>query len=641
VQKTKILFIVLVSLFCYFLLILSGCASDNAVLQYLQEVEEGLNELSKTEESRGNSVGNIVNLGRVAQQGDWIYYVYQDSLLSSDIRDLSKGHIYKIRLDGSNQQKINEDLSYYLNVLGDWVYYCNLDDDAKIYKVRTDGTERTKITDEKSSYLNVLGDWIYYCNWDDGGKIYKIRTDGTERTRINNGKSFSLNVIGDWIYYSNGDHDSKIYRIRTDGSDRKKLNEDRSAHIKVIGDWIYYMNWSRGDGLTLYKIKTDGTNRIKLTDHSVYNFNVADNWVYYTNKSDGSMIFKVSTDGEGNALIVDDSIIGHLNVADDWIYYINGSENNELYRIRNDGSQRTPFGNYPKEEATVFEPVIYSVDVDEGSYLFIRKNPGMKGKPNNDILDRVPRGRLLEVLDNRGNNYLVDNFTWWEIKDFQTGITGWVAAEYLIRKDSESETGRDLRNNDTMLNFEQKQRGNTTGNITNEGHAAYEDDWMYFSINCEIHDYESGNFVIWEGIVKVRTDGSSLTFVTHHSAGYINVFDDWIYYRNADDDGKIYKIRTDGSEWEKLSNDDWPSDINVVDGWIYYTISGSGYSDIYKIRTDGSDRIQIDTNGDTATQINVVGDWIYYKTLAIEIKFKEFGLMAVNDHSLILIIQPI
>ena len=59
----------------------------------------------------GNTPGNIVNGGYVAQQGDWIYYC-----------NVSLGYtLYKIRTDGSERTKLSDDSSLYINVIGDWV----------------------------------------------------------------------------------------------------------------------------------------------------------------------------------------------------------------------------------------------------------------------------------------------------------------------------------------------------------------------------------------------------------------------------------------------------------------------------------------------------------------------------------------
>jgi len=124
---------------------------------------------------RGNSVGNIVSGGIVAQQGEWIYYCTY-----SDGRKL-----YKIRTDGTGRTKLNEDKSFFINVVGDWIYYCNSSDDDKLYKIRTDGTRKTKLNEDRSWSINVVGEWIYYQNSFDGDKLYKIRTDGTDCQEFN------------------------------------------------------------------------------------------------------------------------------------------------------------------------------------------------------------------------------------------------------------------------------------------------------------------------------------------------------------------------------------------------------------------------------------------------------------------------
>jgi len=82
----------------------------------------------------------------------------------------------------------------------------------------------------------------------------------------------------------------------------------------------------------------------------------------------------------------------------------------------------------------------YIVAVAEGSNLYIRKSPGAKNKPTGDIIERVPRGRLLEIINKHDNSIAVDGFTWWEIRDSVTGKTGWVASEYLEKSETIEDT---------------------------------------------------------------------------------------------------------------------------------------------------------------------------------------------------------
>jgi hypothetical protein len=77
------------------------------------------------------------------------------------------------------------------------------------------------------------------------------------------------------------------------------------------------------------------------------------------------------------------------------------------------------------------EEVIYYVITEQGYNLYIRKSPGRDNKKSSDIITKVPRGTQLKVIDNHTNSIKKDGFTWWEIRVVQSGIMGWVAAEYI------------------------------------------------------------------------------------------------------------------------------------------------------------------------------------------------------------------
>jgi len=306
-------------------------------------------------EQRGNTVGNIVNMGLAAKEGDWIYYPSNDG-----------GRIYKIRTDGSERTRLSDDWSRSINVVDGWIYYYGAGDNGYgIYKMRTDGSERTRLSDNQTLWITVVDGWIYYNNWNDDSKIYKMRTDGSERTKLNNERSYDINVVDGWIYYTvhHITHDldnNSIYKMRTDGSERTKLFSWPSlAQINVVDGWIYYVDvdsytyaryhgfdWPYKEGI--YKTRTDGSGRTQLTEDNPGYFgsiNVADGWVYYTNTEDKRRIYKIRTDGSGRTRINDDPS-WCVNVVGDWIYYAYYEEfggdvlADKIYKMRTDGSER-------------------------------------------------------------------------------------------------------------------------------------------------------------------------------------------------------------------------------------------------------------------------------------------------------------
>lgn len=159
-----------------------------------------------------------------------------------------------------------------------------------------------------------------------------------------------------------------------------------------------------------------------------------------------------------------------------------------------------------------------------------------------------------------------------------------------VKADEATEEKKDV----PISQSEQTFQGN---NIVNGGLAARQGDWIYYTSN------DNG------ALYKMRTDGSGLVRLTNDDSVNINVAGDWIYYRNQSCARSIYKIRTDGSGRVGLNNDK-SIYINVAGDWIYYC-NQSDNDKIYKMRTDGSERVCLNT--DESDYLIVAGDWIYYR----------------------------
>lgn len=223
--------------------------------------------------------------------GEWIFYVNESD----------NNRIYKIKIDGSEKTRINDSESTRINVDGEWIYYCKLSKEdseeigdsfyypfGELYKLRVDGTEETKLSDVKASFLNVVGDWIYYSDVNDGISLYKMKTDGTEKSKIIDDNCYDVNVAGENIYYS--DMSVSLHKTDINGKNKVTIGEDgRYMNINIAGDWLYLKLWN-GDENSYYKIKTDGSAKLKLNKDETGEFRVteeqalkyiADNYVGY------------------------------------------------------------------------------------------------------------------------------------------------------------------------------------------------------------------------------------------------------------------------------------------------------------------------------------------------------------------------
>jgi len=142
-----------------------------------------------------------------------------------------------------------------------------------------------------------------------------------------------------------------------------------------------------------------------------------------------------------------------------------------------------------------------------------------------------------------------------------------------------------------------------------------------------------------DNIISMKCDGTDVRTIDKGKAKYINVVEDWIYYINLDDAvdykyvsemsgefqdykmGKIYKIKKDGSNKTRIT-DDGADSLNVYDNWIYYSNGNDGESvtsegdswysgKLYKINTEGKEKYKLFDS--TCDNINVTKDWIYFR----------------------------
>jgi len=140
--------------------------------------------------------------------------------------------------------------------------------------------------------------------------------------------------------------------------------------------------------------------------------------------------------------------------------------------------------------------------------------------------------------------------------------------------------------------------GNTQGNILNGGYVAIQGDWLYY------HNWDDGG-----KLYKAKTDGSNKQKLNNDESISINVIGDWIYYYGSGENYGTYCVKTDGTGLKKISSN---SCIQVVDDWIYFN-DNDGYDKMYRLfrmKTDGSGKQKLtDTR---SVDVSVVNDWIYY-----------------------------
>lgn len=228
----RIIFALFIITLLWIPLICSGCSSE----EY-----EGLNG-----STRGNSDGNINNLGLSVQNGDTLYYVGTENEY-----DL----IYEADLSGEPQKALTGLTGYiqFLNVADQTLYFLGITyDDAEqrsesIFSADLNGENKTCLytikAGESTSYLNALGGLLIYAAADEKGRTRVCAINPQDRTEAElfseKETIHSLLIDGERFYYIT---DNRICSIRVDGTDKKTIYESEEwiGNMVLLENALYF-----------------------------------------------------------------------------------------------------------------------------------------------------------------------------------------------------------------------------------------------------------------------------------------------------------------------------------------------------------------------------------------------------------------
>jgi len=276
--------------------------------------------LGKTVNTAGNTAANLNNGGLAAAQGNWVYAVIK----SGELVKINKatGEITELYWGGSGVQ--------YVNVVGEWVYYLY---GGTIYKIRIDGSDPQRVFHAKEyvDFMLVREGYIYYAATIsagvDGG-IYRLKTDGTGLKKICDGDCLCINVTGNFIYYIKK---SVLYRVNADGTNNMPLpGQVYYDYIDVQNDAIYFIDYMKN----LYKTDLK-SNSEQFLAKSVMYINVSGSWIYYLDEN--YVLCKMKTDGSQQSVVGAGTEMSLIYVVGDRIVYLLPN-NIGIYESRLDGT---------------------------------------------------------------------------------------------------------------------------------------------------------------------------------------------------------------------------------------------------------------------------------------------------------------
>lgn len=234
----------------------------------------------------GNDFSNLSQFsspsGRMAKQGEWIYYY-------------SQGGLYKKQGDEAEIYIASANDAYSLNVVGDWIYY---KEGENVYKIRTDGEHKDVIFENVVSNIFVVGNDICY--------VTKENKSATTYTYYINVRNMNLSI--ELSHVELGENPFVVIGFRPDLG-------------KIYG---YFENYITPKTFSVYEVEYLGwTNEVLTSTFEGYGWS-SDDYLFAMMSGD---IIVLNAFHEGNPM--GENIIKVYNIADGNVVY---EMNNECYR---------------------------------------------------------------------------------------------------------------------------------------------------------------------------------------------------------------------------------------------------------------------------------------------------------------------
>lgn len=287
-----------------------------------------------------NYSGNSSNLGLAVQQEKWIYYVEIDA-------DEPVG-ICRVKNNGKKTEKVVEGYMYYLNIVDNYIYCLEHDEDSKqnnLIKVRTNGKHKEILArDIDDAQVLANEKWVYYHKNDN---LYRVKLNGTDREKVSSKKISYFHIDGNWIYYiyENNEGNDYIARMELDGDDAQRIAkadvEEHYQQLFVKGNKVYYITakYNEEDFETefyLYKMNKKGekVNKICNLGTDIIDINMHEDRIYYIIQEDVDEhtleSIKYNGTGEKTISIRKTKTMLNTNLTEDWVIYLGENEDSDI-----------------------------------------------------------------------------------------------------------------------------------------------------------------------------------------------------------------------------------------------------------------------------------------------------------------------
>lgn len=217
---------------------------------------------------------------------NYIYYIRNNSDPSLNFNFISFYRNALVRVDhnGKNIVVLDTEPCLYASLIGNYIYYVHYDTEnaSTLYKVRIDGKEQQQVMKEAVYTCNADGQFFYYNGMSTDGSIHRYDTMSDTSIIVYGGNCYQPIVKdGVNVYYIDGDTNCSIVHTNMNFDNPTFITKDSVESYNVHGSYIYYQRFDKNGKSGLCMIKNDGTESQVLRNGDYCDIYVTTYYVFF------------------------------------------------------------------------------------------------------------------------------------------------------------------------------------------------------------------------------------------------------------------------------------------------------------------------------------------------------------------------
>lgn len=231
---------------------------------------------------------------------NYIYYIRNNSGENLDFNFVAfhRNALVRVDHDGRHLLILDTEPCLYASLIGNYLYYIHYDqlEASTLYKVRIDGEEQQQVMSESVYTCNADGQFFYYNGMSADGSIHRYDTVSDSSVIVYAGNCFQPIVKdGVDVYYIDGNTDCSIVHTNMNFDNPTFITRDSVDAYNVHGSYIYYQRFDKNGDSALCMIKNDGTEFLEIRKGDYCDIHVTSYYVFFRDFHTGEMYYFLRT----------------------------------------------------------------------------------------------------------------------------------------------------------------------------------------------------------------------------------------------------------------------------------------------------------------------------------------------------------